>query len=274
MHIAIKQANYHLIEEGQGEPLLLLHGFTGSSANWREHMTVLAQELRVIVVDLPGHGATNVPHYSMEAVAADLIAILDALNIPKVHLGGYSMGGRLALSTAIHYQGRIQSLILESASPGMATEAERRARIQSDEALARKIEQGGIEAFVQEWEQLPLFATQSKTMKLHLHKLRLQNSPDGLVNSLRGMGTGVQPSLWHKLPEFKIPVLLLAGEFDTKFTELARQMQAALPDADLEIIPGAGHTLHLEKPEQFDRAVLKVIRRARLDGASDYRGAY
>lgn len=263
--VLIRGMHYEVVEAGQGEPVLLLHGFTGSSANWQAHIDVFASELRVLAVDLPGHGATDAPpeleRYYMETVAGDLIALLDTLAISKVHLSGYSMGGRLALYTAIHYPERVQSLILESASPGLETDAERLARVRSDEALARKIEQQGVAAFIREWEQLPLFATQSELMKQQLHELRLQNRAEGLANSLRGMGTGVQPSLWGKLPELRLPVLLLAGALDTKFTGIARKMQTLLPHAELQVVPDVGHTIHLENPTYFDLAVLEFVRR-------------
>lgn len=249
---------------GSGPPLLLLHGFTGGAANWRPLLPTFAAHFRVVTVDLLGHGRSAQPadpaRYRMPHAAADLVALLDALELERAHVLGYSMGGRLALYTAVHFPQRITSLVLESSSPGLATEAERAARRAQDEALADWIEAHGIAAFVDRWEQLPLWASQARLpqeQRAALRAQRLQNSPTGLANSLRGMGTGAQPNLWPWLPELDLPVLLLAGALDDKFVAIGREMAADLPRARLEIVPDAGHTLHWERPLAFSQIVLE-----------------
>jgi 2-succinyl-6-hydroxy-2,4-cyclohexadiene-1-carboxylate synthase len=239
--------------------LVMLHGFTGSAASWGNVLDTLADRgLRVIALDLPGHGQSSVPNdprrYAIERCQQDILAALQELGVPKGHslLLGYSMGGRIALYTA--FSGFFRALILESASPGLADPTEREQRRVSDEALAASIERDGVAAFVDRWENLPLFASQ-KSLPLErreqLHRQRLQNNAAGLAQSLRGIGTGVQPSLHTQLPNLHVPVLLITGELDAKFTAIARQMTQALPQAQLRIIPGAGHTVHLEHPQEF-----------------------
>lgn len=247
-------------------PLLLLHGFTGSSNNWADLIPVFGKQFTIITVDILGHGRSASPpdakRYAMSRVAADLIDLLDAWQIVRTALLGYSMGGRLALYAACHYPQRFSHLVLESSSPGLATEAERSARRQSDEALAEWIEANGIEAFVVRWEALPLWASQqqlSEKIQQRLHQQRLQNSPVGLANSLRGMGTGAQPSLWPRLPTLNLPTLLIAGELDTKFVAINEQMVAQLANGRLHIIPQAGHTTHLERPYIFQAAVKSFL---------------
>jgi 2-succinyl-6-hydroxy-2,4-cyclohexadiene-1-carboxylate synthase len=256
-------ASYYVEAEGSGESLLLLHGFTGSSVNWAGHISALAQRYRVFAIDILGHGRSDAPadpaRYRMENVAGDIAAVLAELKAAPVHLLGYSMGGRLALYLAITYPTLVKSLILESASPGVETAEERRQRRRQDEQLAKWIEREGIEAFVRRWEQLPLFASQQNlppSVRDNLRRQRRQNTTQGLANSLRGMGTGAQPSLWSRLPELAMPVLLLAGELDSKFVAIAQQMAARLPAAWLTVVPGAGHTIHLERPALFDEVVL------------------
>ncbi|MCP4360322.1 MAG: 2-succinyl-6-hydroxy-2,4-cyclohexadiene-1-carboxylate synthase [Chloroflexi bacterium] len=243
---------------GEGRPLLLLHGFTGSSQNWRPLVPQLATQFQVVTLDLLGHGRTASPpeesRYTIDNAAIDLIAILDTLQIEQVHLLGYSMGGRLALFTAVTYPNRIHSLVLESAAPGLAEAAARQERSQRDRELADWIEMNGIQSFVERWQNLPLWESQkqlSVEVRQALHTQRLQNNPMGLANSLRGMGSGAQPSLWEYLPELTIPVLLIAGELDTKFVSINQKMAANLANARLEIVAGAGHTAHLERPYQF-----------------------
>lgn len=266
--LTVNGLRYALTIEGHGDPLVMLHGFTGSGANWSELRPLLLPHFTLVALDLPGHGNTESPQdferYRMEHCIEDIGAILDQLAFDKTlpHLMGYSMGGRLALYTATKLPGRFRSLILESASPGLATAEERAARVTSDEALANDIERDGIEAFINRWEALPLFASQQhldEAIRLKLREQRLKNNPVGLANSLRGMGTGVQPSLWEQLNGLNLPVLLIAGALDNKFAEIARQMHTALPHIKLNIIPEAGHTVHLERPTAQAQAVLQFV---------------
>ncbi len=261
----IDGVNYHYRLVGQGDPVVLLHGFTGSSANWSPVIDALAPDYTVLAVDLLGHGDTGSPadpvRYRIERAAADLAELIPQLVAPPVTLLGYSMGGRLALYAAIHYPHLIKRLILESASPGLEDAAERAARRQSDEALADRIEREGIEAFVHYWEQIPLFATQTPEQRDRLRAGRLKNAPTGLANSLRGMGTGAQPPLWDRLGEVGEHTLLIAGERDSKFTAIARRMASLIPRADLAIIPHAGHTVHLEQPDVYTKIIADWIER-------------
>ena len=258
---------YHVAEHGSGpEAVLLLHGFTGSSASWTPVVDALAQRYRVFVPDLIGHGATEAPEdvsrYRIDRATDDLITLLDELGLPAVHWIGYSMGARLALHAALRHPSRVRTLTLESGSPGLAAPAEREARVAADMALADRIERDGIEAFVAHWEALPLFASQAQLpgdVRARLHAARLHNNPRGLANSLRGMGTGAQPSNWHALPDFERPTHLIVGARDTKFVAIAGQMQARLPHARRTIMPDAGHTVHLEQPAAWCEAVLSGL---------------
>ena len=163
--------------------------------------------LRIIALDLLGHGQSDAPddakRYSIEHCQKDILAALQELGVNKGQaiILGYSMGGRIALYTA--FSGFFRALILESASPGLEDPAEREERRASDEALAASIEREGVPAFIERWERLPLFASQ-RTLPFEcreaLHRQRLQNNATGLAQSLRGVGTGVQPSLYAQLP--------------------------------------------------------------------------
>jgi len=249
--------------KNSNQTLVLLHGFTGSAAGWGQLMDILADYgLRIIAIDLPGHGQSDAPddtkRYSIEYCQKDILAALQTLGVHKGQaiILGYSMGGRIALYTAL--SGYFRALILESASPGLEDPAEREERRTSDEALAASIEREGVPAFIERWERLPLFASQ-RTLPFEcreaLHRQRLQNNAIGLAQSLRGVGTGVQPSLYAQLSTLHIPVLLIAGELDTKFTTIAKHMAQALPQSQLHIIPAAGHTVQLEQPQLFTSLV-------------------
>lgn len=264
--ILVNDVPYFYESAGAGRPLLLLHGFTGSTVNWHPFVPPLASHYRVVVVDVLGHGRTASPpdekRYTMQRVAADLITLLDELDIKQTALLGYSMGGRLALYTAVAYPERINLLMLESASPGLATAAERAERVERDRALADWIATNSIEAFVDRWQALPLWRSQAAlpvAARKALRQQRLQNTQVGLANSLRGMGTGAQPSLWPSLSEVKTPVLLVAGELDEKFVTINQQMAALLPRAYLQIVAGVGHMVHLEQASQFGQIVLSFL---------------
>ena len=242
-----------------GPVLVMLHGFTGSAAGWGHQLDAFATYgLRVIALDLLGHGQSDAPYdpqrYAIEHCQQDVLAVLQELGVSKDQavLLGYSMGGRIALYTA--FSGFFRALILESASPGLEDPVEREQRRISDEALAASIERDGVKTFVERWEKLSLFASQ-KTLPLEcgeaLHRQRLQNRATGLAQSLRGIGLGVQPSLYARLPTLHMPILLIAGELDIKFTVIAQHMAHVLPRSQLRIIAGAGHTVHLERPEKF-----------------------
>lgn len=254
----IRELEYACLERGSGPAALLLHGFTGSKKSWSALFPLLEGRFRLLAVDLPGHGESGAPaspqRYRMEEVAADLAELVRELAGEPVHLLGYSMGGRLALFFALQYPELVRSLALESASPGLEGEAEREARRAADEALAERIEAQGVEAFVAEWERLPLFASQAslpEEVRRALRIQRLRNRPEGLAGSLRGMGTGAQPSLWGRLPELRPRTLLVAGTLDEKFSALNRRMAEAIPAARPELVPGAGHSVHLERPLEY-----------------------
>lgn len=261
--LTVNDATYFFNQSGNGPHLLLLHGFTGSVDNWNALLPALTKQFTVTCLDILGHGRSDCPsdpsRYQMETIAQDIIAICNHLQIDQFHLLGYSMGGRLALFTAVTYPNRILSLILESSSPGLATKEERMARQEQDNKLANRIEEEGIEPFVNFWESLTLWESQkqlSKDKKERLRKQRLQNKASGLANSLRGMGTGVQPNLWSALPTLHCPTKLIVGELDNKFVGINQKMLAQLPNCALTIIPEAGHTVHLEKPDDYLKALL------------------
>ena len=254
---------YKVVVCGAGEPLALLHGFTGDSSTWQELIAAFSGDFRVIRLDILGHGKSDKPastsSYEMSAVAADFIDVLNQLGILQTHLLGYSMGGRLALYLALFFADRLLSLALESASPGLADEGARAERRRRDEALADRIEAQGMNWFVAYWEKLPLWAAQSRRLIAAQRSQRLANNPLGLANSLRGMGTGAQPNLWAALPTLALPTCLITGERDVKFRRINQRMDAAMPQSRLSIIPAAGHNAHLEQPAAFHRALRSFL---------------
>ncbi|MEG4279652.1 2-succinyl-6-hydroxy-2,4-cyclohexadiene-1-carboxylate synthase [Microcoleus sp. MON1_C1] len=254
--------NFHYSLTGnKNQPtLLFLHGFTGSSQDFSSVIPLLYNSYCCLAVDLPGHGKTQVNGdescYTMSNTAQALIELLDNLQVDKCLLLGYSMGGRLALYMTLHFPERFEKVVLESASPGLKTEKERSHRLEADLQLAQKLEKSNIKDFLFNWYDRPLFKSLKNSP--HFDKLietRLANNPLELAKSLRNMGTGNQPSLWGKLAQNQIPLLLLAGEYDDKFTTINTEIAKLCPAALLEIVPKAGHNIHFENIDNFGSVV-------------------
>lgn len=267
MIVTVNGVAYHVCSDGAGSPIVLLHGFTGSVCSWTPLLADFVSTHQVIRIDLLGHGQTDCPEtakrYSMEHQVADLVAIFDALHVKKTDLLGYSMGGRTALSLACLHPERIRTLVLESASPGLESEEEREARRAHDQKLAQFISDKGVEAFARFWETIPLFASQKNLPEFVCERLRherLMNHAEGLAGSLRGMGTGAQPSWWKALPELDLPVLLITGSKDEKFCSLARRMRQILKNAEWSVVKGSGHIVHLENHSRFAEIVLQFLK--------------
>jgi 2-succinyl-6-hydroxy-2,4-cyclohexadiene-1-carboxylate synthase len=268
MKIVCGDVSYAVDIAGNGEPLVLLHGFTGNRDTWNFLIPVLKERYTLVMVDIIGHGGTTAPddfqRYEMEQVAGDLKAILDELNLPKAHFLGYSMGGRLALGFSCMHPEYVYTLILESASPGLLTKEEREIRRGNDKKLATSILEKGMEAFVKQWENISLFESQKRLsfeIQESIRQQRLSNSPVGLSNSLLGMGTGSQASYWEKLEHLDFPVLLITGELDSKFCKIAESMQKRLKQVEWRIINDAGHAIHVEDGEKFGKIVNEFLKR-------------
>ena len=221
--------------------VVLVHGFTQTGASWRPVAERLRARHGVVCPDAPGHGRAA-------GVTADLWA-------GARHLGsqggrgayvGYSMGGRLALHLALAEPALVTALVLVSATAGIDDPADRAERVAADQALAARIEAVGVERFLDEWLAQPMFAglpAEGRAGRSH--------DADGLASSLRLAGTGAQEPLWSRLGELAMPALVVVGERDAKFRALGERLRDGIPGATLAVVPGAGHTVHLEQPDAF-----------------------
>lgn len=266
--VQVRGIDIHVVMKGDASlpTIVLLHGFTGSTATWQEVTRLFKGRFRTVAIDLTGHGKTAVPEdiarYSMEQQVEDLEALFDKLSLERFTLLGYSMGGRVALAYAVQYSGRVSSLILESSSPGLKTAKERADRKAADGRLADKLEADGVPAFIDFWESIPLFDSQrvlSEEKKLAVRKERLSQCEMGLANSLRGIGTGSQQSYWQQLHTLNLVVLLITGGLDIKFVNIAREMMRYFSNARHETIVHVGHAIHVENPAVFATMVEEHI---------------
>lgn len=273
-HVDVDGLALNVDRYGMGPPVVLLHGFTGSRTSWYDVVRALEGEFTTLSVDLIGHGWSGSPasleRYEMSRAVDDLVTMLKKIGFERAVWLGYSLGGRTALQLAVQHPEAVSALVLEGASPGLATEGERADRVAADEVLARKLEMEGLEAFIDYWQSISLWDSQKTTLtepqRMALRQQRLAQRATGLANSLRGMGTGSQMWVGDRLGGVKVPVLLTAGRLDTKFSAIAEDMGRAIPDARIEIIEGAGHCAHLEQPAAFNAVLLDFLRgiRSRL----------
>lgn len=248
---------------GDGPPLVLLHGFTGSAATWDPHAKEL-RGFRVLAIDLPGHGASAAPApgVSFEEIADAVVAVLDDEGVERCAWLGYSMGGRVALQALVRHPGRVERMVIESASPGLVEAEEREARAAADDALAAGIERDGLEPFVERWATQPLFASQKRVAAEDLdreRRTRLENTAGGLAAGLRALSVGRQPSLWSDLAAVEVPLLAVVGAEDPKYLALGESLVGVAPRAELCVVEEAGHTVHLEQSAIFWWAVRSFL---------------
>ncbi|MCX6833269.1 MAG: 2-succinyl-6-hydroxy-2,4-cyclohexadiene-1-carboxylate synthase [candidate division Zixibacteria bacterium] len=237
--------------------ILFLHGFLGLGEDWSEIAQDLSRDHFCVLPDLPGHGqsreSSSDQSSDMAATSVAIVNLLDDLKIDCVALLGYSMGGRIALFTAIRFAHRVEALVLESASPGIEDDKERIDRAALDDLRAEQIERKGVVAFVEQWYNAPLFdSLHHQPEKLALLKQsRLVHDPHALAEALRGLSVGRQPSLWKEIVRLDIPTLVIAGTSDKKYCDIANKMAALLPQCRLITIGDAGHNTHFEQPQEL-----------------------
>lgn len=241
-------------------PVVFLHGFTGSAKDWQFIFNKLQSKYLPIAFDLIGHGETDSPenqkHYTCSAIVYQIDSIISKLGIQKFIIAGYSMGGRAALSYSLKHPDKISAAIFESTTAGITDIHEMKDRVELDLLLSDKIKSEGIKSFTEFWFDMPLFAQLKNLPNFQqiLNK-RNQNSVVGLSNMLIGFSTGLMPGYWDRLHTLNIPVLLLSGHLDEKYTKLNQSMKLRFPQAKHFIIEECGHNVHLEKPQLFTKFV-------------------
>ncbi|HEU5150571.1 MAG TPA: alpha/beta fold hydrolase [Iamia sp.] len=224
-------------------PVVLLHGFTQTGVSWRPVVEHLDPAVEVATPDLPGHGTAAAARLDLAGTAAALAA-----EHGRATWVGYSMGGRVALRLALDHPDLVERLVLVGATAGIDDPAERAARRAADEALARRIEADGVEAFLAGWLAQPLFAGLDPAPDDLA--ARRANPAAGLAASLRLSGTGtMDPPWWAELGGLAVPTTVVAGEHDAKFRALGERLAAAVAGpATVAVVPATGHACHLQAP--------------------------
>lgn len=230
--------------------LVLAHGFTQNARCWGTFGELCAQNFDVLAVDAPGHGWSGFDNADLHQAGR---LHIDAGG--PAHYLGYSMGGRMLLHGALNDRlGEMRSLILIGATPGIESADERHVRQVADARRAARIMEVGTPAFVTEWLSQPMFAHLSDEQSAKVK--RFENSAEGMAASLRNCGAGTQEPIWDQLSTLRMPVLVIAGSSDEKYTAIGERMVAAIGSNARFVNIDGGHAVHLENPE-VTAAVLK-----------------
>jgi 2-succinyl-6-hydroxy-2,4-cyclohexadiene-1-carboxylate synthase len=219
--------------------LRLVPGFTNTALSWGPVERRLPTDWDVQAIDVPD--------------GLDFVGTADAL----AHRGGpatwvgYSMGARLCLRLALDNPSFVSALVLVSGSPGISSAGAREARTAADERQAQDLERDGVDAFLERWLAQRLFETLPREATM-IDDRRRGNTVQRLAHQLRVLGQGAQEPLWDRLGELAMPVLLVAGGYDRAYSETAQRMATAIgSNAEVTILPRAGHAVHLEQPNEL-----------------------
>ena len=238
---------------------LALHGFTGRWSDFKTFAELIGGEWHC--PDLPGHGPDPqldcTPVATVEFLERELTTIYSPLPTPKNILLGYSLGARAALQHAVAYPEVWDALILISPNPGIEDPAERAARRSADEVLAQRIERHGALAFIEFWKETPMIRSQKNIypeVRARMAATRKAHTTEGLAASLRQFGQGTCPNLWPELNRLSMPLLIISGEKNHKYTQIAKRMAPPrrTPDSPLHthtVINSVGHMPNLEAPD-------------------------
>lgn len=231
-----------------------LHGFTQSSASWGPFGDLLAAAYPWQPLDLPGHGRGG-PACSVPEAATRIAGQLHGAGC----LLGYSLGARVALQLALDHPAGLERLVLISGTAGIEDGAERAERRAADGQLARLALEEGLEAFLQRWLANPMFSGLEGLA--YARAGRSGNDVAQLAASLQLAGTGAMEPLWGRLASLEAELLVVVGERDHKFHDLGGRIASAAPRAQVAVVAGAGHAVHLEAPEAAAKAVLSFLAR-------------
>lgn len=260
MFVRIRDINYHYLQPAEESPLpvlVMLHGFMGSSGVFARFAGELSRFCNPVMIDLLGHGSTDAPagpeRYTLGEQLEDLKELLLSRHFTPCYLLGYSMGGRLALRLALSYPELLSGLILESTTFGIEDMDELRERRKLDNERARNII-NDFRSFVSEWNKQPLLRSinpEDADLFEMNEQLQRNQKPVGIANSLIGFGTATMESVKSRLPELKVPTMLIAGQMDKKYTDIALEMHSLIPNNRPKIHSEAGHRVHLDQPDWY-----------------------
>ncbi|MGE5594639.1 MAG: alpha/beta fold hydrolase, partial [Hyphomicrobiales bacterium] len=256
-----ERIGYTVYSHPQGAPpLLLLHGFTASAASFISNIPVLRRDFTVITVDLLGHGASDAPievaPYRPEAAVSRLIGLLDHLGYHRALVCGHSLGGALALRLALDHPDRVAGLIVINSNSGAGDAEWRRQALPGLQAMAAQVRAEGTGIL----RNTRLYPAASRRLPEAARRLLTEDfdrlTAAGVAGTAEGLTANV--NAFERLPELTVPTLVVVGDRDRDFARRAPAFVANMPRAAVQVLTleDAGHAANLERPEEFDAAVL------------------
>lgn len=243
-------------------PVVALHGFAGHAESWTT-IQALLPDVRVVALTLFGHDPERRPPGPIAfedevARVADVIRGLGA----RVRICGYSMGGRITLGLLGRIPELIESAILVGANPGLTSDADREQRKAGDEVWVRVLEDEGLATFTEKWQAQALFATQARLPKERLdgqRAIRARHDARGLALCMHSLSLGRMPSYWDVLASTDVPVDIVVGALDEKFSTLATKMKERMKPGLGRVLRVAdtGHNVVLEQPEILAKIIAR-----------------
>ena len=266
-HAVVNGVRLYYEEAGQGLPMVFVHEFAGEAASWAPQMRFFARRYRAIAYNARGYPPSDVPEdpnaYSQQQAAEDIRGVLDALKIDRAHVVGLSMGGYATLHFGLMYPQRALSLMVGGA--GYGSKADEREGFKRDSAsIIERFEREGMEKVADTYAVGPTrvqFQDKDPIGFAEFHELLRKGSARGHALTMRGVQMQ-RPSVYEltdRMAKLEVPTLIMTGDEDEPCLEPALHMKRTIPTAVLVVIPKAGHTINLEEPEAFNRALLDFV---------------
>ena len=252
------EINYEM--QGQGENLVLIHGYSDNLNMWYNQVPEFSKHYQVLSLDVRGFGKSEIgkSSYSMEICADDLYELLKALNMESACLVGYSMGGRIGLSFTLKHPDMVRGLVFANSGVGGETTP------QVEEARKMMLEvlkQGDIEAIAEMMAVAsfsPDFKERDPETFNKYKKIKLQNDPSPYVPIIESLFAAIGDP--PDLSQIQCPALIIAGENDGFMPlDVAQSMKNAIPNAVLKVLP-TGHASAIEVPEEFNAIVMEFLK--------------
>jgi len=255
-----QRVDLHVVESGQGTPLVLVHGYPLDHTIWEDVTRQIGEGIRVIRPDLRGYGQSPVTDgiYTMSLLADDLLGLLDRLRLERVVLAGHSMGGYVCLAFARAYPQRLAGLALVTTQAVADPPERREGRLAQALEVERRGTIAAVEAGLSKYSPDPVVLEKTR-------EIMLRADPRAVAGSLRGMAE--RPDLSGLLPKLSLPALVIAGEVDELIpASRSEEMASLLPDGRMVVVKGGGHMAMMESPQVVAAALRELAGRAVMPG--------
>ena len=241
-HLKRGDTNLYYEDDGKGTAILMTHGFVASTGMWDGQVEAFKDHFRLIRWDMRGHGRTECPDdqsaYGQGITVADMVAILDHLEVDKAIIVGHSLGGFMSLRLNVMHPERVSALVLQGCGPGYRSDDSRAKWNERVDGRAKTIIEEGYKALGGAAE-VPV---------------SLQRSSQELAMAARGILAQVDAKVIDSLPHIDVPTLVIIGAGDSYYLQGSEYMANRIPGAEHVVVPGAGHGVNVDQPETVNKA--------------------